>query len=339
MGPALCFLLTACAILLLNSHYILEQHHPPRTVQERSEADIQARIQANLQALLHLIVLTQDRPHSLERLLNSLATARYQGQVVDLSIHQDRRPDNTLCKETRAVSEQFRWTRGRKVIKVADSHQGIIKAWISAWQPRHPDELVLFLEDDLEVSKFFAVWLMAAHQRFRDSPDVCGISLMRPHLRASDPLGEGLLETSVPPNTRILQYRLFGTWGYSPSSMAWQDFRMFYTEKSRDTSYSPAVKGIKPSQFYERLRQLHSHHKMWSMWHIRFMHERKCFCVYPWFDSRETLVRSWRESGLHNEDTYGPDSPLLQAWSSKFVQWPTQILTLDYSGHPLPGTL
>ena len=151
---------------------------------------------------------------------------------------------------------------------------------------------MVILEDDLEVSRYFSVWLMAAHHRFKDEEDVCGISLMRPHIRAADPLNEGLLENSIPTGTTVLQYRLFGTWGYAPRSVAWQDFRMFYGEKSQDSAFSPTVAGIKPSQFYERLKTMSSQHKMWSMWHIFFMHQRHCYCVYPWFDDKKTLVRS-----------------------------------------------
>ncbi|EKX41363.1 hypothetical protein GUITHDRAFT_142059 [Guillardia theta CCMP2712] len=282
-----------------------------------------------------LIVLTCNRPQSLARLLQSLRSAYYDGIRADLHVHQDRLPGQPPDQQTAYVVESLDWPWGIKELHQWSTHVGIMGNWIESWQPSSHDsnKIPIFLEDDLEVSPFFARWFLAAHKRFAKDHSVAGFSGMRAQLRASDPREEGLMGNTIPNTFTVFKYKLMGTWSYSPKPRVWREFRIWYEKVRGVQGFLPVVEGIQPSVWYLSFLETGRAETIWEMWHIRFMHERGLYCVYPWLFNEKTLVANWREAGLHYEVAGGKDFQLLTSWDSRLTVWPDVIPALDWDGH------
>eukprot|EP00960_Hanusia_phi_P018944 558458-Hanusia_phi.AAC.1 len=288
-----------------------------------------------------LIVLTCDRPVSLLRLLNSLLNAQYDGMQADLHVHQDRRPSSPPDPQTTAIVESFNWPHGVKTLHQWSVHVGIMGNWIHSWQPNAQDEnkIAIFLEDDLEVSPHFARWFLAAHLRFLSDPSVSCFSAMRAQLRASDPRGEGDMENTMKETTTVFKYKLLGTWSFSPKATAWREFRAWFERMQENKAFVPLVEGIMPSLWYQQFQQEGRESSMWEMWLIRFMEERKEFCVYPWAPGRKTLVANWKEPGLHYQGEAKKDHELLADWDGRLIAWPQVIPVLDWDGQEMKSLM
>ena len=257
-----------------------------------------------------LVVLTCNRARSLGRLLRSLVGATYDGLPANLHVHQDRDAKDELDLEVKKVVDELAWPHGSK-------------------------ELAIFLEDDLEVSRYFARWFLAAHKHFTQDESVSCFSAMRAQLRAADLRGEGLMENTVPETVRGFKYKLMGTWSFSPKARHWFFFRQWFHKVSKISNFKPTVEGIIPSTWYEEFLRKGTQSSMWEMWYIRFMDQKQKFCVYPWVKYRKTLVANWREPGLHYSGPATMDYPVLTEWDPSLAQWPADVLTLGWDGHDM----
>ncbi|EKX34511.1 hypothetical protein GUITHDRAFT_147205 [Guillardia theta CCMP2712] len=283
-----------------------------------------------------LVVLTCERARSLGRLLRSLVGAAYDGLPANLHVHQDRNSKGELDPEVKKVVDELAWPHGSKELHQWPKQVGIMGNWIDSWQPSQDSkELAIFLEDDLEVSRFFARWFLAAHKHFAHDESVSCFSAMRAQLRAADQRGEGLMENTVPETVRGFKYRLMGTWSFSPKAQHWFFFRQWFHKVSKISNFKPTVEGIIPSTWYEEFLRKGTQSSMWEMWYIRFMDQKQKFCVYPWVKYRRTLVANWREPGLHYSGPATMDYPVLTEWDPSLVQWPADVLTLGWDGHDM----
>lgn len=198
---------------------------------------------------LHLIVLTVDRPRSLNRLLDSLKEADFAGDAIDLDIVVDRPKGgpNSLWLATLDIAHATTWPHGRKAIRVREQFAGLRKQWFEAWIPHSDSERALILEDDVQVSSlsvtwplrvgvsitntlaqvspYFWRWLKAAHDRFESDDSVAGFTLQRAQVCVNNdechgrtlgggPVGDGE-SFSMP---------LVGSWGFSPKARHWDMF-------------------------------------------------------------------------------------------------------------------
>jgi hypothetical protein len=108
--------------------------------------------------------------------LRSLEDANYEHDNVTLEVSVDlpraeKTPEKKgkYEKDTKArlqvleKARSFRWTHGKYEIIEQTQHQGLTGQWLNGWNPREDDgELLLVLEDDLEVSSIYYLWLKRA---------------------------------------------------------------------------------------------------------------------------------------------------------------------------------
>ncbi|BFI43079.1 hypothetical protein MPTK2_8g14800 [Marchantia polymorpha subsp. ruderalis] len=113
-------------------------------------------------------IITQSRPRSLQRLLNSITTAHFLGDTIDFSFNMDSKVDS----ETLNVVNNFVWPYGNKVVRRRIIQGGLIRAVSESWYPTSDDDYGLLLEDDIEVSPFFYMWLKYALLVYRYDPAV-----------------------------------------------------------------------------------------------------------------------------------------------------------------------
>ena len=108
-------------------------------------------------------IITKDRPHSFTRLLNSLLTARYFGDHLDLRVNMDQDCDEMSYK----IADQIIWSHGHVFIHHRIMHGGLLPAVVESWFPHTNDSYGLLLEDDIELSPMFYAWVKMAVLRYR----------------------------------------------------------------------------------------------------------------------------------------------------------------------------
>lgn len=109
------------------------------------------------------MVITHDRPKSLIRLLNSLATARYFGDRINIRINMEQ----TVDEETLRVIGSFNWEYGTVSVTRRVVHGGLLPAVVESWYPSDNHSYGLILEDDVEVSPLFYAWVKMSLLRYR----------------------------------------------------------------------------------------------------------------------------------------------------------------------------
>lgn len=113
---------------------------------------------------LLIVVLTCCRPESLSRLLDSANSAEYGCAKIDLVIEVDwvedrkgHRPNETL-----RIAEELDWHAGSKYARKRVAKAGLANSWFEIFYSS-PQEYVLILEDDMEVSPNFYKFLSLLH--------------------------------------------------------------------------------------------------------------------------------------------------------------------------------
>ncbi|KAJ2988044.1 hypothetical protein NUW54_g9239 [Trametes sanguinea] len=128
---------------------------------------------------IQLSVITNDRPESLSRLLNSLTNARYFGDKLTLRINVEQTAD----PETLRMVDAYSWAHGAVVLHHRVTHGGLLTAVVESWYPHGNDSYALILEDDVELSPLFYAYMKLSLLRYRygkpenRSPHLFGISL------------------------------------------------------------------------------------------------------------------------------------------------------------------
>lgn len=267
-----------------------------------------------------VVVMTMNRVNSLKRLLGSLERAQYSSSsVVDLRITVDRNYNNETDTETLNYLNSYQWSRGNIEVCVWPRKVGIFWQWVHSWPAEAYDEnlykIVVFLEDDLEVSQHFPQWFIGAHQAYSHVTGVGAITGQRPNLVAALN-GPESVSKQVPSGVKAFGYMLIATWSLSPQISVWREFRRWVTEKrANHPDFVPNVEGIVPDKWYNYFKSRGEEENMWEMWFIRFMHDKKLHTVYPWVENGEkTIVGNWMEAGLHFSGTPSLDFPIANEW-------------------------
>ncbi|KAG6831103.1 hypothetical protein H0H92_012780 [Tricholoma furcatifolium] len=111
---------------------------------------------------LDISIITNDRPHSLARLLTSLSSANFYGDTLDLRINLEQSADS----ETLKTVENLTWSHGNTFIHRRVVHGGLLPAVVESWYPRSNDTYGLLLEDDVELSPMFYAWAKMSLLRY-----------------------------------------------------------------------------------------------------------------------------------------------------------------------------
>ena len=274
---------------------------------------------------LLLVVMTMNRAKSLERLINSLDTAHYPSDSVDLRVTVDRDYSGNVDAKTINYLDALQWSHGMFEIVVWPKKVGLYGQWIHAWPAElYPEELykvVILLEDDLEVSPHYASWFLGAHQSYGSIPGVGAITGQRPNLVAAVN-GPKSVAGQVPEGLKAFGYMLAATWSMSPKHAVWREFRQWVIDKRANSpDFVPIVSGIVPNQWYEHFKLSGEEETMWQMWFMRFMDDHTLHTVYPWVDGgHKTLVGNWMEAGLHFGGAPILDFPIADEWDGALLK-------------------
>lgn len=182
------------------------------------------------------MVITNNRPVSLERLLDSLKSTHYFGDTVQISISMEQTADPTTHRMIRNLD----WKHGPVHVRHRIMLGGLMPAIVESWYPSTDHTYGVFLEDDVEVSPLFYAWLKFSLLQYRYtasgralSKRLFGISLYQPKNVELRPEGRMPFDAhnlfsdlSLPYNSPYLS-QVPCSWGAAYFPEAWREFHQY----------------------------------------------------------------------------------------------------------------
>eukprot|EP00002_Diphylleia_rotans_P023890 TRINITY_DN4706_c0_g1_i1.p1 TRINITY_DN4706_c0_g1~~TRINITY_DN4706_c0_g1_i1.p1 ORF type:complete len:302 (+),score=58.06 TRINITY_DN4706_c0_g1_i1:119-1024(+) len=276
---------------------------------------------------LKLKVLTCDRAESLTRLLNSIASAEYNGDIVDIDFYIDYTKKLRENQVVLKVAQDFQWSHGSKTIHERVINAGVYGQWLEAWSPLSNTEYAFFLEDDLELSPLYYVWLKQAVEKYHNReiyPELYGISLQRQHVIAQTRHPKGSFP--VQNGNRLFAYHLLGTWGMLFFPDDWIVFRAWFKGRLQDPSFQPLVPGLITTDWYLELGN-----KAWEQWVTRWVYETNKYCLYTNFPYDYCLSSNYREVGNTFKKRLGSSCPVIQPHHRLAFDYPDKLQHFNWA--------
>jgi hypothetical protein len=291
--------------------------------------------------LIRLVVITNNRPASLTRLLRSLTAASYFG---DSNVHLTINMEQTADPTTRAFVGKLhsQWVHGPLSVRHRVVLGGLIPAIVESWYPASRDDYAIVLEDDIEVSPMFYAWAKMAVLRYRYgrgrrselADRVFGISLYQPRNVELRPEGRQawdpravFRQANVSHPTQVYLNQVPCSWGAVYFPEIWQEFHDFlilrlsaplYPTPSTTTATSKDPKDPTPWNSNSRggARQRLSLNeyivpdvrsnrwtRSWKRFFIDLVFLRGYLMVYPNYDDFVSFSTNHLERGSHVSDT------------------------------------
>ncbi|KAL5998343.1 hypothetical protein ACLOJK_009283 [Asimina triloba] len=244
---------------------------------------------------LSINIITQNRASSLLRLLNSLSEAYYVGDEIPISFNVDSKVD----EETIRAISTFNWPHGPKTLRRRIIQGGLIRAVSESWYPASDDDFGLLLEDDIEVSPYYYLWikyaLLAYHYDPQISlPELSSISLYTPRLvevvkerpkwNATD------FFKKIQPNTPYL-HQLPCSWGAVFFPKHWREFYVYMNMRFTEDAKQNPVQIPKS--------RTNGWQASWKKFLIDMMYLRGYVSLYPNFPNQQSFSTNHMEPGAH----------------------------------------
>ena len=289
-----------------------------------------------------IIVLTYNRPFSLVQCLTHVNRVITDGATVAVEVWVDRPENGDVNVETLHILDNITWSDWIvHRTHVHPVHAGLYGQWLTTWRPKFGSrEIVLYLEDDVDISPYAYRWLRRAYGAYRKNPELAGISLKEEYVITASGSRRGV-SLKTPDYDPIYFYRIVGPWGFAPHPEQWRRFQDWYfAEKNSCRQLDPHVPeaGLYDS-WYTDMQQENRTDSMWIMWYISYCHRNSLYTAYSNLrayskDPGAGLVVNRREDGLHfsGRRRNNTDQFLLGYWDEKFVKFPEKITKLDYDG-------
>ncbi|KAI8070570.1 uncharacterized protein B0P05DRAFT_589099 [Gilbertella persicaria] len=276
---------------------------------------------------IKLIVSTSGKKKSMQvkRLFESIQAAEYLNDQLDLFVLMDEKTDTA----TMQFIHRLPWKHGEKQMRhrIATVHP--MQHFVESWYPSSDHEYAILLDDRVQVSTGYYLWLKYALLKYRyssRSTPLFGISLYAPRIIDTDPTGRQYLHKST------------DYWMQLPSSTAlyfpeyWREFHDYITARLTDQSIVKRGSG-RPHLFKDSLltisrtnRWIHS----WRKYFDEMIYMRGYVMLYPQ-QSYATLYLSFKK-----------DTPVSQLYN---VPMTTTVATLadhlplfDLHGQPVQQT-
>lgn len=240
-------------------------------------------------------IITQNRVNSLTRLLNSLKDAYYLGDEVPISFNMDSRVDKSTLK----LVKSFDWPHGPKILRRRIIQGGLIRAVSESWYPSSDDDFGLLLEDDIEVSPYYYLWikyaLLAYHYDPQVSlPELSSISLYTPRLvevvKERPKWNATEYFKHIHPNTPYL-HQLPCSWGAVFFPKQWREFYVYMNMRFTEDAKKNPVQIPKS--------RTNGWQASWKKFLIDMMYLRGYVSLYPNFPNQMSFSTNHMEPGAH----------------------------------------
>ncbi|RZC76954.1 hypothetical protein C5167_001079 [Papaver somniferum] len=240
-------------------------------------------------------IITQNRASSLLRLLNSLKNAYYLGDDIPISFNMDSKVD----AETIRLVNSFEWPHGTKTFRRRIIQGGLIRAVSESWYPASDDDFGLLLEDDIEVSPYYYLWikyvLLAYHYDPQVSlPELSSISLYTPRLvevvKERPKWNATEFFKNIHPNTPYL-HQLPCSWGAVFFPKQWREFYVYMNMRFTEDAKTNPVQIPKS--------RTNGWQASWKKFLIDMMYLRGYVSLYPNFPNQASFSTNHMEPGAH----------------------------------------
>lgn len=211
-----------------------------------------------------IVAIGYNRKKSIERLLNSVSAANYEGDKVDLIISIDK-SDNP---EVETFAAEYEWEYGEKIVRTFTERQGLRKHVLSCGDYFEYYDYLIILEDDLWVSENYYSFAKRAVEYYQSDDKIAGISLYS-HLWNVNALQNFIPENS-PYDVYFLQFAQ--SWGQVWMKEVWNRFMEWYDE-NKDINLSALDFPAHISSWSD---------SSWLKYHIKFCVETDRYFVYPY---------------------------------------------------------
>ncbi|CAG8586915.1 11235_t:CDS:2 [Racocetra persica] len=251
---------------------------------------------------IQLQVITQNRPHSLARLMRSLNSSIYFGDEVHLTIHMDKGSDPVTIK----YSHAFEWTFGQKNIRYRVIQGGLLSSVVESYYPSDDHDYGVILEDDVELSPFYYIWTKYNILKYRYSTDrnlsgrMFGISLYDTklselHLPGRRPFNPALvLRGTIYPNQSPYLSQVPCSWGAIYFPEVWREFRIYQNARLND------VDGLKLQNITVPGSRSNRWKNSWKRFFIELAYLRGYVMLYPNYKDSISFSTNHAEIGVHN---------------------------------------
>ncbi|KAJ9188837.1 hypothetical protein P3X46_000198 [Hevea brasiliensis] len=240
-------------------------------------------------------IITQNRAHSLSRLLNSLGNAYYLGDEIPISFNMDSKVDAATIR----LVNSFDWPHGPKILRRRIIQGGLIRAVSESWYPTSDDDYGLLLEDDIEVSPYYYLWikyaLLAYHYDPQVSlPELSSISLYTPKLvevvKERPKWNPTEFFKRIHPNTPYL-HQLPCSWGAVFFPKLWREFYVYMNMRfTKDAKANPVQIPKSRTNGWQA---------SWKKFLIDMMYLRGYVSLYPNFPNQASFSTNHMEPGAH----------------------------------------
>ena len=252
-----------------------------------------------------LVVITNDRPTSLYRLLASLRSAHYLSDKPNLFVNMEQTADLA----TQSLLSDAQWPFGQLVVRRRVIHAGLLPAIVESWYPSSNDSYAVLLEDDTEVSPLFYSWVKYSILKHRYGPQhtrenakrLFGVSLyqpknleLRPEGRVRFDAHQMFAELGIPPTMPYLS-QIPCSWGAVYFPEHWREFHRFLSLRMSETSLDitePIIPDIRSNRWP----------KSWKRYLNELIYLRGYTMLYPNFEDFYSLSTNHLELGTHVRD-------------------------------------
>jgi len=172
-----------------------------------------------------IVVIAYNRVKPLQRLLKSLARAKYPSNAVTLHISIDASTNADVKK----VADDFNWNHGEKIVELKDENRGLLKHVLECGQLTEKYGSVIVLEDDLIVAPGFYNYAVKANDFYSKEEEIAGVSLFRypveeNNFYAFEPIQDG---------SDVHFIQVASSWGQSWNNDQWSKFESWLIENPK----------------------------------------------------------------------------------------------------------
>ncbi|CAG8670363.1 14255_t:CDS:2, partial [Dentiscutata heterogama] len=251
---------------------------------------------------IQIEIITQDRPASLLRLVQSLNSSIYFGDNVHLTINIDRSADPVTVKYCHTLE----WPFGQTNIRYRIKQGGLITAIVESYYPTTNDEYAIILEDDIEVSPFYYIWSKYTILKYRYGTDrnltsrLYGVSLYDTKLnefnittgrRPFNP-ADVLAHTKYPNQSPYL-IQAPCSWGALFFPEIWREFHDYLKARLADIA-GPNLQQIEIPESRSNMWT-----SSWKRFFIELIYLRGYLMLYPNYENSISFTTNHAEIGVH----------------------------------------
>ena len=247
-----------------------------------------------------IIVLTWNRPRSLQRLLDSIENSDYNftrnnpnwNLVLEIRVDGGGGEDGENVKQ---IAKDFRFSYGTNIVVEDDVNRGIMQVWRRAWTWRDK-ELFIIIEDDVEMSPHWYRALVNMWRKYGTQEELAGVGLQRQTFvtdgRHNEDIGAKVKD-------KVFMYQLPASIGCSPHPWYWNDM----IQKHGDSfgSCPPGMGCVK---------------EVWEVWWLRYSLSTNIYTLYA--ADQNAFAVDHREKGYHHEESAGKNTDKINTWLSSW---------------------